>query len=58
MIVTLVNIRIDHAITGVTIEDCKGIALHHVNIQVEKGEPLHKGDNVTDLTLDDVDCHR
>ncbi len=54
--VTLENIRIDHAITGITIKDCDQITLRHVTVSAQRGQPLEKRENVSHLILDDVEA--
>ncbi len=53
--VTLENIRVDGAHTGITLEDCRQISLRHVHVKVPAGEPIEKRQNVEQLVLDDVD---
>jgi hypothetical protein len=54
--VTLENIRIDHAGTGIMIEDCDRITLNHVRVNARPGQLLEKRENVDHLVLDDVEA--
>jgi polygalacturonase len=56
--VTLTNVTIDHARTGITLEDCNKIALRHVTVRVAGGQPLDQRENVQNLVLDDVNATR